>query len=199
MKQLLISLVVVLAVLTSFSQSTVPRTPGKSPEGVVKQFVKMDAEGARLTPEGWRQAAALFVQPSEPPQRNVLVIIARHYGVSEIAVKADTAEFGVGYEELGRMDSSLLFRPSNRGIQTRSICKYDLVLTSADHQVQRDGLTATAGNPPFQWKIKGTQPAEMHITVETARRYLTKMIDKTKDPAVKGAAEKTLATLKAYK
>jgi hypothetical protein len=166
-----------------------------SPKDIVGRFIEMDVHGTRLTARGWRAADMLFVQSSSPPQEITLVVVAHHYGVGEAVIKGNTAELYVGYEELARITPSLDFRPINSRFETRSMYKYDLLLTDGNR---------TGGQPPgnpkesAEWKIEGTQPTEMRVTADTAIRYVTKMRDETKDLVVKKNANRTLAQLKLY-
>jgi hypothetical protein len=171
----------------------------ESPKDVVQKFVNMDVEGERITSQGWRRADTFFLQPSQPSRRKILVVIAKHYGVSEVAVRGNTAEFYMGYEELGRINSSLHFSPSDSTVETRSMYKYNLVLTDANRKLVTDEKITKEVNGPFEWRIEGAQPAEMHITVDTAIRYVTQMRDKAKDPIVKRNADKALAMLRSYR
>jgi hypothetical protein len=171
-----------------------------SPKDVVDQFVKMDAEGERLTPEGWRQADALFVRPSEPPHTKVLLVIARHYAVSEATEKKNSPEFNMGYEEVGRIDTaSLRFAPSNGGIETRSFVKYTIVSGDVNRSPETAKTTSHEGNKSSEWKIGGTQPPAMHLTAAAAIRYVIQMRDKISDPTVKKNADQTLAKLSLYR
>ncbi len=165
----------------------------KSPKDVVTEFVDIDVEGMRLTPQGWAQADAFFVQSTQPPQQNALVIIAKHYGVGEAAVKGDTAELYVGYEELGRVSPSMDFTPSASGAETRSMYKYRLILTET-----KTGEPAKSGGEP-EWKIEGAQPREMRVTAQAAIRYLTQRRDETRDPLVRQKADNVIARLAPYK
>jgi hypothetical protein len=155
-----------------------------SPKDIVDKFVKMDVEGERLTPEGWHQADALFVKSSEPPHTKVLLVIARHYAVSEATEKTEKTnrtEFYMGYEEVGRIDTtSLRFAPSNSGNATRSFDKYTVLLE---------------GNGSPEWRIDAAQPPAMHLTAEAAMRYVTQMRAKTTDPAIQKTADQTIKKL----
>jgi len=178
-RSFLLTVVVALAVF-----SGVVKASTKSPKDVVEQFVKMDVEGARLTPEGWHEADALFVKPSEPPQPKVLVVIAWRYAVSEAPDKGDKTQFLMGYEEVGRINtSSLHFAPSNSGDVMWSFDKYTVVSTAT----------------PFEWRIDGVQPVEMHLTANAAMRYVTQMRARTSDPAIQKNADQALAKLSRFR
>jgi hypothetical protein len=174
-------LLMVVVAVTVFSGLAKAST--KSPKDVVEQFVKMDVEGARLTPEGWHDADALFVKPSEPPQLEILVVIAWRYAVSEAPDKGDKTQFLMGYEEVGRVStSSLHFAPSNSGDVMWSFEKYTIVSTDM----------------PLEWRIDGVQPVEMHLSADAAIRYVTQMRARTSDPAIQKNADRALAKLSRF-
>lgn len=196
-----VSLLVMLVWLAASAQDTLRSVSGKSAKDTVEQFVKLDVEGTRLTPEGWQEADAIFVQPTRPPKDTVVVVIAEHYGVSESIgkEKEKTIKFDMGYEELGRIDSMLHFTPSNKGIETRSAYTYTLLLTNVYRTPDADQKLAERSPVPFEWRIDGEQPAETHITVRAARRYLSRMRDEADDHSAKQNAAKSLATLRPYR
>jgi len=171
----------------------------KSAKEVVQRFVSMDVEGARLNSQGWHKADTFFARPSEPPQQKTIVVIAKHYGLSEGTIKGNMAEYSLGYEELGQITSLLQFVVSNSGVETRSICKYNLILTDDNRRPVSDEKTAKEMDAALEWRIEGAQPAEMHIGVDAAVRYLTEMREQTKDPIAKKNADKGLAMLKSYR
>jgi hypothetical protein len=166
------TIIVTLACLTGVHSGAQP------PIDVVRQFVRLDTEGRRLTVDGWRAADQLLTDHSTPPQEKRIVVIAKHYKVSESGLPANTAYY-LGYWQIGRLDSALRFHPFASRIETRFGDKF---------AVQKTG----AG-----WKIRGSQPREMHLTPSAAIRYLTE-IGKRSSAAIKSNAAKSLATLKRY-
>jgi hypothetical protein len=178
-RSFLLTVVVVVAVF-----SGLVRASAKSPKDIVEQFVKMNVEGTRLTPQGWHDADALFGKPSEPPQPKVIVVIAWRYAVSDWPTKENTAEFYMGYEEVGRLNtSSLHFAPSSSGDVMWSFSKYAVVLA----------------NLPLEWRIDGVQPTEMHLTADAAIRYVNQMRTKISDPTIQKNADQTLDKLSRFR
>ena len=173
--------------------------PIKSAKEVVQRFISLDVEGARLTSQGWRKADTFFAQSSEPPRQKTIVVIAKHYGLSEGAVNGNRADYSLGYEELGQITPLLQFVVSNSGVETRSISKYNLILTDENRRPVTDEKAAKEMDAAFEWRIEGTQPAEMHIGVDAAMRYLADMREQTKDTIAKKNADKSLVTLKSYR
>jgi hypothetical protein len=167
-----------------------------NPKNVVEQFARMDVEGLRLTAAGWSEADALFVNSSKPAQPKFLVIIARHYAVSE-APERGKMTFCMGYEEIGRIDiGTLRFAATNGGIETRSCDMYTVVPATlpGTNAVPKQEQGAQPG-----WKIEGTQPTTMHITAVAAIRWVTQQRAEKADPATQRNADQTLVKLKPYR
>ena len=156
-------------------------TSTTSPKGVVERFAKMDAEGVRLTPEGWHEADALFVKSSEPFQPTVIVIIAPSSQVTTMTGGPDTTVY-VGYEEVGKVDTaSLRFAKISNGFM-KEFDTYTVVSTAARG-----------------WKIDGGQPKAMHLTAKAAVRYVEQKRAATSDLQVKKNADETLKRLAQFK
>lgn len=160
-----------------------------SPGDVVEQFVKMDVEGARLTPPGWAQADALFTKHSEPSQPTFVVVIARRYAVSED--KSRKNYFVLGYDDIGHIDSvTLHFTPTH--VPQVMWWYKGYVVTPANAAGQN-------GSAPLEWRIEGAQPSEMHVKANAATRWVSQMRDKSTDPAIRRNAEETIVKLKPYR
>ena len=108
-------------------------------------------------------------------------MIAEKYGVSDDPTKGNASEFDMGYEELGRIGSSLRFVPSNSRIETRSLFTYRAISTAAG------------------WRIEGKQPDGVRVTVAATAAYLRRVRDETKDRILRENAEKTLTKLASYR
>ena len=186
---------IVALVIAFFSVPVTPSTP--APEEVVDQFVRMDLEGVRLTPEGWRKADAFFVEHSDPFCPRVLIIIGRNYAISKPTVDAHTNEFVFGYEEVGRLDtSSLRFSPTITGIETRSGDSFTVV--NVRQNLDRDESAKKDKPDILQWKIAGAQPKVMHLTAKAAIHYLTQVRAKTSDRASQSKANEAISRLVPY-
>jgi hypothetical protein len=173
------------------------KASASSPKDVVEQFVKMDVGGARLTPQGWHDADALFVKASEPSQPAVLVVIGRRYAVSEATEKGATGESYFGYEEIGRIGASSLHFAYSR-VEWYSFEKYKVVANS--HRASgTDKENTQKLDSPSEWKIDGVQPAETYVTADVAIRYVTQMRDNATDPAVRKNADQALAKLSRFR
>jgi len=171
-----------------------------SSEGIVEQFVKMDVKGSRLTAEGWRTADDLFVKHTEPPRVKVLVVIARDYAVSKSPEKGNENIYFFGYEQLGNIDtSSLRFTPTNSGYIKNQLDSYTVVPTNAHFRPGDETAPKQQPNPIGEFRIDGAQPKAVHITAETAIRYLKEMRAKVTDSLTRKNADIAIAKLSAYK
>ena len=175
----------VIGLAASAGPAACARASAQTAKELVQQFVIFDVEGKRLTPEGWYKADALFARASQPSPNTNIVVIATHYAVSEATNGLATTEFYMGYEEIGRVDSSLRFVPSAPKVQTRTMQKYNVVRTEK-------------ANGSVKWKIEGSQPTEMHLIPEAAIRYLVEMRGKANDSTVRKNASQAIAALRKY-
>jgi hypothetical protein len=194
---LLVFLLIAFGVIAVSSQALTSSRVGKSPEETVKLFVKMDSDGARVTPEGWQKADALFTRPSKLPTDFKIVVMASDYAVSDDPLAGKPGEIFLGYEELGELGPSLRFKLAPSRVETKTFESYIAVQIAAPAKSPKAGVVAQE-NSSLKWRIQGTQPSLMHMTAPAAVRYLTRMKNETKDPAMKANAEKAIAILKKY-
>lgn len=129
----------------------------RSSKDIVGQFVKLDVEGKRLSPEGWERADSLFAAQSPRPESKGVVVIAWDYAISQTGKPQEDRDIYFGYEELGTLDLlTLRFVPTIVTEQTKSYLEYQLV-----EGAKSGGLL-----------IAGRQPTEMHVTVPAALELL---------------------------
>ncbi|MGH9794652.1 MAG: hypothetical protein ACRD5G_07765 [Candidatus Acidiferrales bacterium] len=174
-----------------------PPAPEKSPEAVLARFCKMDAEGERLTPEGWRKAADLFVRPAAASKEGAIFVI-KSYFVNGPVTKGNKAEFFVEYLRWAELDSTGRLIPSvphlpGAPILVRAV--YKAVETKQWWEVAPDGKTLREASGDPQWRIETFQPTQW-ITVDAAIRYVNDLHEKSKDPIIKQNANRTLAVLR---
>jgi len=156
----------------------------------LEQFCEFDSQGKQLTPEGWREVAALFVTPTAPRLDEIIVV--RDFVVSHPVQKGKNVEFYVEYITLGQITPSLGLFSHLPAVKVRS--GFELILT--DEPSQPTSIQAGPPQPvPTKWRIKGNPP-EPHLTVETAIRYIAELRDKTVDPVIKKNATRALIRLK---
>lgn len=161
-----------------------------SPKDVVQQFVNLDVEGLRLTPEGWTQADALFTKHTKPSLPKFVVVIGRHYGVSQDMTRKNY--FAFGYADIGHIDAATLRFMLTPVVPMVRYWYKGYAVTRAD-------APGTNGSASSEWRIEGAQPTEMHLTAESAIRWVTNARDKTTDPAIRRNADQTILKLKPYR
>lgn len=177
----------------------VPDSPATD---IVKEFCKEDADGVRLTPEGWRRVGQLFSQPAQHPLNQSIAIISRDYAVDQEDIRGNDIMVYVGYVDFGRLDSSLRLGPMPipGGISPNVIIKtarlYDVVLSDRYWIPTQDGKLKEITGPP-EWKIQGYDSTQW-ITIETALQYVTKMRARSMDPKIRKNADGTLFKLRRF-
>jgi hypothetical protein len=107
----------------------------KSPKEVMREFVKLELEGARLTPEGRRKTASFLILPSTAPPYPIN-IVSDKFDVHEIPSAKNNPRLNVYFPYLhGQLDSALRFKealhvtPGNGLMREGINAEYDLVLT----------------------------------------------------------------------
>jgi hypothetical protein len=181
-----------LGTISLAAQSPISQT--KSPKEVVEEFLRMETEGGRLTPEGWAKAGAFFVRLSPPPRDRVIVVIARNYSVDEMWVRGDRAQVYNGYEDLGRIDSSLRYRSPDKSL-FKTATLYHLTLTNKHEELGLSEKTPREVAGPLEWRIEDAATV-LWLTLNTATRYVTEMRDKAADPTVRENGDATIMILK---
>lgn len=93
-----------------------------TPEKVVEEYVRKDAEGARLCSVKFREIRDLFMW--EEAGFDVAIIITR-YDIKTLSVEPDTARIAVSYYELGEFSSPDQWRPNRTKSTETFILKKD--------------------------------------------------------------------------
>ncbi len=107
--------VITFILATGNAIAQAPGEGSKGPKQVVEEFLAMETNGGRLTPEGWHQAEAFFVRPAPEPSGRRIVVISPNYSVYETWTKGDRAEVYNDCEGLGRIDPALRYTPPASG------------------------------------------------------------------------------------
>src|SRR5690348_13735409 len=122
-----------LAVVLSLGAATIAwaqgaANPPKSPKAVVEEFFRFEANGGRVTNEGWQKGAAFFVHPIPQPRKMDISVIDKDYSVGDqpIETNGDKARIIVDVLPQGEIDSALRFTPS--GFQKEGLV-FNLILT----------------------------------------------------------------------
>jgi hypothetical protein len=187
-------LILLLLAISSLAQSSAARPD--SAKAVVEKFWKMETQGGRLTPEGWRAADSFFRRPIEPPTEKVICVVDNDFSVGDPIIKGDTAVVVVNVGGLiwkinPKMHISVL------SDQVKGFVGNKLVLTSKHWEVGPDHRTLREVTGPPEWRLE-KETNYVYLAVDTAIRYLTQARDSTADPVIKKNAEQSLATLKRH-
>ncbi len=181
-----------------------PGDQGKSPRDVVNDFVRMDLEGSRLSPQGWRKAAHFFVRSGSPPENTSILVVSDNYELKEDVLSTTHAQVDLNFDYLyGRLDSTLHFQQEQGGPSNGSVIKsglsarFKLAYTDKYWELESDDQTLKEVTAAPEWRIEDFQTF-LFIDLRTAIRYVTEMGDKTTNPTIKKNADATLATLKKF-
>jgi hypothetical protein len=153
----------------------------------------MDAKRMQLESVGWSKMSELLVQPGSPHQGRVTIV--RDFVVSNASIQDENkAEVAVEYIYLGRLDTAtgLLDRAP---LSDRKV-RIDFALALTHNSGPSDHGSTVGGEPKNGaiWKIEAP-PRESFLTVDSAIRYTTEILNKTSDPAVRKNADETLSKL----
>ncbi len=193
MKMVFTSAIVLTLACAGLAQTEA--VPAKSPEEVVREFMKLELEGARLTPEGRQNLARFLVRPSSalPSPINV---VSDAFDVSDISSPHYNPKLNVYFHYFyGNLDPAVRFSASLHGNSIlREGTNVEYVLTLTDKR----GVQTKEVTGPQEWKIEDAHPY-CFITLAAAIRYVTEQREKTTDPTVKKNAEATLGKLQKLK
>ena len=204
MKNLVSLAVTILALAVTLSCAQTVKARQKSPVDVVRDFMKIETSGGRLTFQGWCKASTFFIRPNFYPGSrhiHVHVILNDQANYAEETARAQNwAEVYAGMNEVGEIDGELRFEPSpppphGTKVKEGPSIRFDLVLTDKHWQLGPDGAMSRPITGPPEWKIVNESP-ELCITVNAAVRYVAEIAAKTNDPAIRKNAGNALAALK---
>src|SRR5882762_2006845 len=140
-KPLAFAAILTLASL-ALAQSDTERA--RSPKEVIREFVKLELAGARLTPEGRHGTATFLVLPGTAAPYPIN-IVSDKFNVHEIPSAKNNPKLNVYFPYLyGQLDSALRFKealhvtPGNGLIREGINTEYALVLTN-NKELEPDG------------------------------------------------------------
>jgi hypothetical protein len=152
----------------------------KSAQGVVREYCTIDGNGGRLTDAGRKTLASLLVQPAASEPAGITVI--KDFALSDAAIRSDrTALMMAEYRTIGSLDVRTgRFEPLPVG-SLKERTDFTLVLTHAA------GTSA--------WQISSPPPEESFITIDAAKRIVTRLRDTTSDATIRKNAARALSAL----
>jgi hypothetical protein len=175
----------------------------------IRQFVKFELTGGRLTPEGWGSAAnEFFLKPEPAPAREEVRVVTDKFSVRlETLTTAKDASVSVSFPVCwGKIDGQLHFEPSGAGspsnIPVLAYCyeTYNLVLSPQKWILTPGGQLKPFRDGTTTLKLRIVNFPKYFVLDRTAAiRYATEMRDESNDPVVKKNADKTIETLNKLK
>jgi 4-amino-4-deoxy-L-arabinose transferase-like glycosyltransferase len=187
--------VVVLLLAPTILTAQAPQSNGKPTELVVVEFERLVANGAFLTPEGWKKAGKLYEQSKAFPPDGKILLMATGGNLGEDWVKGNEALVETKWtDDMGTIDSTLRFQPPNQYVTMTSYV-FRLVYSNKHRDIGRNGETVRELTGPWEWKLAEPQTYRVATPVR-AIEYLALMRDKTDSPLIKQNAGKTIAALK---
>jgi hypothetical protein len=174
-----------------------PKSQGKPTEQLVVHFEKLVANGAFLTPRGWKMAGELFARWGPFPRDNKIALMTVGGSFGETWVKDDQAQVETKWtDDLGTIDSALRFKPPNDEIRSdMTSFVFHLVYTNKHRDIGAKGETIREVSGPWEWNI--VEPLMIRwATVDRAIEYVEQMGNKSDDPIIRTNAARTIAALK---
>jgi len=173
-----------------------------SPSEVAHRFIRLESS---LLPDEWSTLSDFFVQAPKPHWNKVDIVDVIAIGVE---TKGNSSHVSISTNSLGELDSSLRLSdyPPKRlppGVPTTSACygddyfEFNLRLSGNRRAITQSGA-AEQFERPIAWRIDDSSFYPL-ITLDTAIRYVRRMRENAKDPAVKKNAARSLRILEYYK
>lgn len=203
-----LSLILLIFTLTQpggLAQCRYPEVP--CPRNRVQQLMRWERAGALLDQRGRLNASGFFLRSNDmSPKHPVVIVISHDYSLDDLSIQGDRAQVYFGFDEIGRIDSSLHWIPPDPRVMKYATI-FDLVLSSKRWEKRPDGATVVRNLNPGQWLIEGSGsltreslfgdegPSIQWLWVEAAIRYVKGIRDETKDPVIKREAQATLEKL----
>jgi hypothetical protein len=162
-------------------------------EMLVKQYERLRADGALLSPEGWERASRLFERPKPYPTDSEILLISVPGIIGRDMADGDRARVGTKWgDSCGTIDSQLRYKPISLGegcIMTEEI--FSLVFVHNPRAMVNGVQSGDIG----EWKIEEA-PQTRAADIPAAIKYVERMRDQSKDLVIRSNANKTIATLK---
>jgi hypothetical protein len=197
--KLLHAIIPVLFLWVTTATAQTPLSHGKPTEKVVIQYEKLVADGAFLTPEGWKQAGKLYDRSGPFPRGGVISLMSTGGALGENWINDGRAEVETKWTDyLGTVDSALRYQPPKYEYSVRptmTVYVFHLVYTNKHRDIGANGETIREVTGPWEWKMEDP-PIARWATVDRTIVYVSLMRDKSNDPGIRKNADKTIAALK---
>ena len=183
------------------------------PEKVLDSYWKMDAQGQRLTRDGWYRASRYFLKPAPPPKK--MIVWVMQGGVVDVGPyprHGATVEIGVTCALLGQLDwtgkfHSVIYPDLDDDLRlvpekgnavlpgpATEVRYYSLVLTTKHWEFEKDGVSLREVQGPPERRLAHSE-VRPWISLDTAVRHLNRLIANSKDPMVVANAKRSIVAL----
>ena len=166
-------------------------------ERVFDRFLQMVADGALLTPTGWKAVEQLSYKSSEFSNEEPIVLMRMApINANEKLVKDDQVQADAYWsDDVGSIDSSFRYRPPKPNIRVVvTVYRFHLLFTSTHPGINENEYKTQEAAALRQWKMEG--PFKRWATLEKTITYLTEKSGQTSDPETVENIKKAIATLK---
>jgi hypothetical protein len=155
-----------------------------SAKEVFARFCKLDAQGGQLTPDGWQEVVALFVNPGTRQRKRIIV----SDGGGTLRPSTESGRIGVGREYIlyGQIDIPQLRFSAADGLPANVKVRTGTYM-----------LKVSSASGGMEWRIEGPVP-EPVVNVDAAIKFVTQQRDETGDSAIRANANRTLTALKRF-
>jgi hypothetical protein len=161
----------------------------------LERFCKIDAEGGRLTTNGWNRNTAFFVRPTAPPKHRTMLVVEAPGKVWTEKQSADKGMLHVSIEVLGRLDfDGSLSRAIAPGLNAPVLIDevYELVFSDRHWELREGTVQEVKGLP--EWRIESSI-TEPRVSLAAAVQYLRELKGRAQNTATRRRIEKTIITL----
>ena len=162
-------------------------------EMLVKQYERLRADGALLSPEGCERTSKLFERSEPYPADSEIFLISVPGIIGRDTADGDRARVETKWgDSCGSIDSQLRYKPImpvGGCIMTGEI--FSLVFVHHPRAKVNGVQVGDIG----EWKIEEA-PQARAADIPAVMRYVEKVRDESKDPVIQSNADKTIAALK---
>lgn len=163
-----------------------PLLHGEATVPVIRQYLKLVASGAQLTPEGWKRTGKLFDKWSVYPQDSTIILMSTEGAVGETWETNDRAKVETKWTDyFGTIDAALRYHPPEDP---------EVVMTDYIFYLTLINSSSASGQSGQTWKIEGPY-TKRYATVRRAIAYVIRMRDKSKNSTVRANAQRTIIVL----
>jgi hypothetical protein len=188
-----IGLALFLGLVPAVAQA--PEAHPRPTELVIRRYEKLIANGALLTPEGWKRASGLFERSDPYPRDGEIQIVSTGGSVGEDWMRGDEAQVGTKWNDFyGTLDAALRYKPAPDGGSIMMGQIFPMIRTHPELGTDERGRT-TGTTRLGEWKIKCTQRVRF-ATIPVAIKYVEELRDQSNDSVIRENANKTIAALK---